>query len=120
MITVDKRKSRRLNVLYPGLISSENGDGISCEILNMSPFGDCLELGTSTEVPKNFVLVLEADHIRWPCRVAAPERFAKRQILLAPRAPSIHGPLRQILQRKRISAFGGKAAVTQTSRDVAV
>ena len=24
--------------------------------------------------------------------MAAPERFAKRQILLAPRAPSIHGP----------------------------
>jgi len=27
------------------------------------------------------------------------------------------GPLRQILQRKRISAFGGRAAVTQTPHD---
>jgi hypothetical protein len=39
MITVDKRKSRRLNVLHPGL---KNSDGIFCEILNMSPFGACL------------------------------------------------------------------------------
>jgi hypothetical protein len=30
------------------------------------------------------------------------------------------GPLRQILQRKRMSAFGGRAAVTQTPYDVAV
>ena len=69
MITVDKRKSRRLHVQHPGLISSENSDGISCEILNMSPFGACLELGTSTEVPETFVLVVETDRIRWPCRV---------------------------------------------------
>ena len=69
MITVDKRKCRRLNVLHSGFISFENGDGISCEILNMSPFGACLELGTSTEVPETFVLVVEADHIRWPCRI---------------------------------------------------
>jgi PilZ domain-containing protein len=69
MITVDKRKSRRLNVLHSGLIASENGDGISCEILNMSPFGACLQLGITTEVPETFVLVVEADLIRWPCRV---------------------------------------------------
>ena len=69
MITVDKRKFRRLNVLHSGLISSENSDGTSCEILNMSPFGACLELGASTEIPETFVLVVEADRIRWPCRV---------------------------------------------------
>jgi hypothetical protein len=33
---------------------------------------------------------------------------------------SVSGPLRQILQRKRMSAFGGRAAVTQTPHDVAV
>jgi hypothetical protein len=69
MITVDKRKSRRLNVLHSGFISFENGDGISCKILNMSPFGACLELGTSSEVSKTFVLGVEADHIRWRCRL---------------------------------------------------
>ncbi len=36
------------------------------------------------------------------------------------RSSSACGPLRQILQRKRISAFGGRAAVTQTPHDVAV
>ena len=30
--------------------------------------------------------------------MAAPERFAKRQIPLAPRAPSIHGPERRLLR----------------------
>jgi len=30
--------------------------------------------------------------------MAAPERFAKRQIHLAPRAPSIHGPLADIAE----------------------
>ena len=40
--------------------------------------------------------------------MAAPERFAKRQILLAPRAPSIHGPSLQLLQRNVVSAFGGR------------
>jgi hypothetical protein len=33
--------------------------------------------------------------------MAAPERFAKRQIPLAPRAPSMHGPERP----RRLSAF---------------
>jgi hypothetical protein len=69
MITADRRKSRRLKVPHRGLISSENGDGISCEIVNMSPFGARLELGTPMEVPETFVLVVEAEHIRWPCRV---------------------------------------------------
>ena len=42
--------------------------------------------------------------------MAAPERFAKRQIPLAPRAPSIHGPFRQILRRKQMSAFKSRHA----------
>jgi len=37
--------------------------------------------------------------------MAAPERFADSRIPIAPRAPSIHGPFRQILQRKQMSAF---------------
>jgi len=69
VITVDKRKSRRLSVPHPGSISSENGDNISCKIINMSPFGARLEFGSSTDVPETFVLVVEAEHIRWPCHV---------------------------------------------------
>ena len=33
--------------------------------------------------------------------MAAPERFAKRQIPLAPRAPSIHGPKRRFAAPRR-------------------
>lgn len=69
MFEVDKRKCRRLDVLKPGLISLENGDDIPCNILNMSPFGACLELGSYFEVSEGFILVIEADHIEWPCRV---------------------------------------------------
>ena len=42
-------------------------------------------------------------------RPSEPERFAKRQIPLAPRAPSIHGPERPILRCNRMSACGRKA-----------
>jgi PilZ domain-containing protein len=69
MITVDNRKCRRLDVLKSGLISFENSDDIHCNIINMSPFGACLELGNPVEVPEHFVLVVEADHIQWPCHI---------------------------------------------------
>jgi hypothetical protein len=39
--------------------------------------------------------------------MAAPERFAKRQIPLAPRAPSIHGPSRHFAAAQQTVAFGG-------------
>jgi hypothetical protein len=39
--------------------------------------------------------------------MAAPERFAKRQIPLAPRAPSIHGPSRHLAAAQQTFAFGG-------------
>src|SRR5271170_7765124 len=43
--------------------------------------------------------------------MAAPERFAKRQIPLAPRAPSIHGPLRHFAAAQQSVAFGGIADI---------
>lgn len=67
MITVDNRKCRRLDVLKSGLISFENGEGIPCNIRDMSPFGACLELGNYFEIPEEFSLVVEANHIEWPC-----------------------------------------------------
>ena len=39
--------------------------------------------------------------------MAAPERFAKRQIPLAPRAPSIHGPFRRSLRCSDMSGVEG-------------
>jgi hypothetical protein len=47
--------------------------------------------------------------------MAAPERFAKRQILLTPRAPSIHGPSPTFYPSACDSRFRGEAEV---GRDV--
>ena len=44
--------------------------------------------------------------------MAAPERFAKRQIPLAPRAPSIHGPSRHFAATQQTVAFRGIATLT--------
>jgi len=41
--------------------------------------------------------------------MAAPERFAESQILLASRAPSIHGPSRKWWSSSRMSGRGAKA-----------
>ncbi len=43
--------------------------------------------------------------------MAAPERFAKRQIPLAPRAPSIHGPKRHFAAAQQSVALGGIADI---------
>jgi hypothetical protein len=43
--------------------------------------------------------------------MAAPERFAKRQTPLAPRAPSIHGPSRHFAAVQQTVALGGIATV---------
>ena len=67
MITVENRKCRRIYDLKSGMISFENSGGIRCNILNMSPFGACLELTSYLEVPEDFILVVEVDHIEWPC-----------------------------------------------------
>src|ERR1700730_6107388 len=37
--------------------------------------------------------------------MTAPERFADGQIPLAPRAPSIHGPLRRLAAMQQVSAW---------------
>ena len=45
--------------------------------------------------------------------MAAPTNAALVKKTLANPEPSTHGPSRQILQRKRMSAFGGRGEVAQ-------
>ena len=47
--------------------------------------------------------------------MAAPERFAKRQIPLAPRAPSIHGPSRRFAAAQQFSRFRSEADIQRAS-----
>jgi hypothetical protein len=48
--------------------------------------------------------------------MAAPERFAKRQIPLAPRAPSIHGPLRQFAVTQQFRRFRSEADIERAAK----
>jgi hypothetical protein len=55
--------------------------------------------------------------------MAAPERFAKRQIPLAPRAPSIHGPSRRFAAMQYVGRFwghNGHRAVLEPETSVAI
>src|ERR1700684_1899561 len=52
--------------------------------------------------------------------MAAPERFAKRQIPLAPRAPSIHGCTRTLRKTSDSSCTAGAVHTWPVSSDIAV
>ena len=69
MVTVDRRKTRRLYGVKSGQILLENGSYVSCEVVNMSPFGACINLTKQLEIPDDLILVVEADYIQWPCRI---------------------------------------------------
>jgi hypothetical protein len=47
--------------------------------------------------------------------MAAPERFAKRQIPLALRAPSIHGPSRRFAAAQQFSSFRSEADIQRAA-----
>ena len=49
--------------------------------------------------------------------MAAPERFATRQIPLATRAPSIHGPRRQLVRCNEMSEVEVKAGPKMAHND---
>ena len=36
---------------------------------NLSPAGACLEVASQLGIPDDFVLVIEADHLKQPCHV---------------------------------------------------
>lgn len=65
----DKRKVQRHRTLKAGSISFNRDAGIDCRIRNLSAAGACLEVASQVGVPDDFVLVIEADHLKQPCHV---------------------------------------------------
>lgn len=66
---VERRKVSRHRTLKGGTISFNRAAGIDCRVRNLSPAGALLEVTSQVGIPEEFVLVIESDHVRYPCRV---------------------------------------------------
>jgi len=65
----EHRTAPRRRFLKAGRISFGGGAAFSCTIRNFSETGAALEVGSPVGIPERFMLVIEADHLRLPCRV---------------------------------------------------
>lgn len=65
----EKRKVQRHRTLKAGSISFNRAAGIDCRVRNLSPAGACLEVTSQVGIPDEFVLVIDADHLKQPCHV---------------------------------------------------
>ena len=65
----ERRKVQRHRVLKAGSIGFNRAARIDCRIRNLSPAGACLDVASQVGIPDDFVLVIESDHMRQPCRV---------------------------------------------------
>jgi hypothetical protein len=65
----ERRKIPRHRTLKAGSISFNRAAGIDCRVRNLSPAGACLEVASQLGIPDDFVLVVEADHLKQPCHV---------------------------------------------------
>ena len=69
MSIVERRKVQRHRTLKGGSIAFNSGARIDCRVRNLSPVGACLDVESSIGVPESFVLVIDSEHARHPCRV---------------------------------------------------
>jgi len=65
---MDHRTVPRHRVLKAGTIEFGRS-AIDCTVRNVSEKGAALDVASPLGIPKEFVLVVPADHIRRPCRV---------------------------------------------------
>ena len=68
-VQTERRRLRRQRTLKGGSIAFNRGARIDCRVRNLSPLGACLDLESSIGVPDSFVLVIESERVRHPCRV---------------------------------------------------
>jgi hypothetical protein len=66
---VERRKLSRHRTLKAGSITFNRASAIDCRVRNLSPAGALLEVASQVGIPEEFVLVIESDHARHPCRV---------------------------------------------------
>jgi ActR/RegA family two-component response regulator len=66
----DRRQVSRFRDHKAGTISFNGGGVMSCIVRNVSASGACLEVASPTNIPEDFVLLIECDQIRRHCRIA--------------------------------------------------
>lgn len=66
---IERRKVSRHRTLKGGSITFNRAGGIDCCVRNLSPAGALLEVASQVGIPEEFVLVIEPDRARHPCRV---------------------------------------------------
>jgi hypothetical protein len=66
----EHREAPRRRLLKAGRISFGGGAAaFDCTVRNLSETGAALEVASPVGIPERFTLVIEADHLRVPCRV---------------------------------------------------
>ncbi len=65
----ERRKLGRHRTLKAGSITFNRAGGIDCRVRNLSPIGACLEVASQLGIPDDFVLVIDADHLKQHCHV---------------------------------------------------
>ena len=66
---VERRKLTRHRTLKAGHIFFNRASSIDCRVRNLSPAGALLEVTSPVGIPDDFVLVVESDNLKQPCRV---------------------------------------------------
>jgi hypothetical protein len=65
----ERRKVQRHRTLKAGSITLNLDGTVDCRVRNLSPAGACLEVASQVGIPDDFVLVVEADHVKTPVHV---------------------------------------------------
>ncbi|MGH6726387.1 MAG: PilZ domain-containing protein [Pseudolabrys sp.] len=65
----ERRKIQRHRTLKAGSIIFSLDCGLDCRVRNLSGAGACLEVASQIGIPDEFVLVVDADHVKSPCHV---------------------------------------------------
>ena len=65
----ERRRSLRHRTFKAGTIAFSRAGGFDCRVRNISPAGACLEVASQIGIPDDFVLVVESEHVKQPCRV---------------------------------------------------
>jgi len=67
---MDERcKLPRRRPLEAGSIALNYDSNVGCGVRNLSPIGACLEVARQKGIPDDFMLLVETDHLKPPCRV---------------------------------------------------
>jgi hypothetical protein len=65
---VEKRAAPRHRVLKRGTLAFSGGGGLDCTVRNISETGARIDIANPVGVPREFTLVIEADHFMRHCR----------------------------------------------------